>query len=178
MARILLQEGDITDADVDAIVNAANTALQLGAGVAGAIREKGGPTIQAECNRHGPIGLGEAAITGAGALAAEYVIHAAGMDLGGRVTEDSLRACVRSSFELARQRGLARIAFPAIGTGVGGFAVQRCAEIMLEEAERQLAQETSLDEVRFILFGEPTYRMFEQVLDAGRIRAQLAKLER
>ncbi len=178
MARILLQEGDITDADVDAIVNAANTALQLGAGVAGAIREKGGPTIQAECDRHGPIGLGEAAITGAGALAAEYVIHAAGMHLGGRVTEDSLRACVRSSFELASQRGLARIAFPAIGTGVGGFAVQRCAEIMLEEAERQLAQETSLAEVRFILFGEPTYRIFEQVHDAGRIHAQLAKLDR
>ncbi len=178
MARILLEEGDIAAAEVDAVVNAANTALQLGAGVAGAIREKGGPTIQAECSRHGPIGLGEAAITAAGALAADYVIHAAGMELGGRVTEDSLRACVRSSFELARQRGVARIAFPAIGTGVGGFSVQRCAEIMLEETEQHLAGETSVEEVRFILFGEPTYRIFEEVQDAGRIRAQLAKLER
>ncbi len=178
MARILLEEGDITAAEVDAVVNAANTALQLGAGVAGAIREKGGPTIQAECNRHGPIGLGEAAITGAGALAADHVIHAAGMEPGGRVTEESLRACVRSSFELAQERRLTRIAFPAIGTGVGGFPVQRCAEIMLEESERQLAEGSSLEEVRFVLFGEPTYRIFEQVHDAGRIRAQMAKLDR
>ena len=178
MARILLEEGDITAAEVDAVVNAANTALQLGGGVAGAIREKGGPTIQAECDRHRPIGLGEAAITGAGALPADHVIHAAGMALGGEVTEASLRECVRSSLELAQERGLARIAFPAIGTGIGGFSVQRCAEIMLEETQLHLAGETSLEEVRFVLFGEPAYRIFEEVRDAERIRAQMAKLGR
>ena len=102
MARILLEEGDITAAEGDAVGNAANTALQLGAGVAGAIREKGGPTIQAECNRHGSIGLGEAAITGAGFLAADYVIHAAGMELGGRSLRiRCARACAaRSSWRV------------------------------------------------------------------------------
>ena len=178
MARIRLEEGDITAAEVDAVVNAANTDLKLGSGVAGAIRQRGGPTIQAECDKHGPVGLGEAAITGAGDLAASYVIHAAGMHLGGQVSEDSLRASVRGSLELACKQGLRSIAFPAIGTGVGGFPLQRCAEIMLEEVERHVAGETTLEDVRFVLFGEPAYRMFEQVQDAAHIRAQLAKLGR
>lgn len=174
MARIRLEEGDITDADVDAVVNAANTALRLGAGVAGAIRSKGGPAIQAECDRLGPIGLGEAAMTGGGELRAKHVIHAAGMHPGGGVSEESLRACVRSSLDLAREHALRSVALPAIGTGVGGFSVQRCAEVMLEETERHLAGQTSLEEVRFVLFGEPAYRIFEQVHDAARIR-QVAK---
>jgi O-acetyl-ADP-ribose deacetylase (regulator of RNase III) len=178
MARIRLEEGDISTAEVEAIVNAANTELVLGSGVAGAIRERGGPTIQAECDRVGPIGLGEAVITGAGDLPADYVVHAAGMQLGRVVSEESLRASVRNSLALACERGLRSIAFPAIGTGVGGFPVQRCAEIMLEETEKHLAGETSLEEVRFVLFGEPTYRIFEQVQDAGRIRAQMARLGR
>ncbi len=178
MARILLEEGDITAAEVDAVVNAANTDLQLGAGVAGAIRQKGGPEIQTECVRHGPIGLGEAALTGAGNLPAGFVIHAAGMQLGGKVSEQSLRASVRSSLEIASERGLRSLAFPAIGTGVGGFSVRRCAEIMLEETETHLAAETSLEEVRFVLFGEPSYRIFEEVRDSERIRAQMAKLGR
>jgi O-acetyl-ADP-ribose deacetylase (regulator of RNase III) len=111
-------------------------------------------------------------------LPADYVVHAAGMQLGGVVSEESLRASVRNSFALACEQGSRSIAFPAIGTGVGGFPVQRCAEIMLEETEKHLAGETSLEEVRFVLFGEPTYRIFEQVQDAGRIRAQMAKLGR
>ena len=178
MARICLEEGDITAAEVDAVVNAANTDLKLGSGVAGAIRQRGGPTIQVECDKHGPIGLGQAAITGAGDLAARHVIHAASMHLGGQVSEDSLRASVRSSLELAREEALRSVAFPAIGTGVGGFPLRRCAEIMLEEVERHVAGETTLEEVRFVLFGEPAYRMFEHVQDATLIRAQLAKLGR
>ncbi len=178
MARLLVQEGDLCDAAVDAIVNAANTQLVLGAGVAGAIRERGGPAIQAECDAHGPVPLGGAALTTAGELPARCVIHAAGMEPGGSVSEESLRDCTRRSLELAREHGLRSIALPAIGTGVGGFPLQRCAEIMLAEVQAHLAGETPLEEVRFVLFGEPAYRVFEQVQDAEKIRLQMEKLRR
>lgn len=178
MARVLVQEGDLCDAAVDAIVNAANTQLVLGAGLAGAIRERGGPAIQAECDAHGPVPLGGAALTTAGELPARCVIHAAGMEPGGSVSEESLRDCTRRSLELAREHGLRSIALPAIGTGVGGFPLQRCAEIMLAEVQAHLAGETPLEEVRFVLFGEPAYRVFEQVQDAEKIRLQMEKLRR
>jgi O-acetyl-ADP-ribose deacetylase (regulator of RNase III) len=178
MARILLAEGDITAAEVDAIVNAANTELVLGAGVAGAIARRGGPSIQAECDAHGPVGLGEAALTGAGNLSAKHVIHAAAMEPGRPVTEAALRAATRASLELAAARGLRSLAFPALGTGIGGFPMQRCAEVMLEETRRHLEGQTSLEEVRFVLFGEPAYRLFEMVNDAERVRAGLARLKR
>ena len=174
--RIVLKEGDITDEIVDAIVNAANTALVLGAGVAGAIRAKGGPEIQAECDSIGPIGLGDAAITGAGNLNARYVIHAAGMPPGGSATESSIHSSVRKSLELANRHGCRSIAIPAIGAGIGGFPVQRCAEILLSEARNHLGGETTLEEVRFVLFGEPTYRIFEAANDAAKIREQMEKL--
>jgi len=174
--RIVLREGDITDEVVDAIVNAANTSLVLGAGVAGAIRTRGGPEIQAECDAIGPIALGDAAITGAGKLNARYVIHAAGMPPGGSATEASIHASVRKSLELASQHGCRTIAIPAIGAGIGGFPVQRCAEILLSEARNHLAGTTSLEEVRFVLFGEPTYRIFEAANDAAKIRQQMERL--
>jgi O-acetyl-ADP-ribose deacetylase (regulator of RNase III) len=178
MERIRLEVGDITEAEVDAVVNAANTELLLGAGVAGAIRAKGGPSIQAECDAIGPIELGSAAITGGGNLPARHVIHAASMSLGGSTTEDSLRASVRRSFELARENGLRSIALPAVGTGIGALSLRRCAEIMFEEAQRHLDAETSLEDIRFVLVEEPAYRLFEQVQDAGRIQAQLDRMRR
>ncbi len=178
MGRITLLEGDITDQDTDAIVNAANSELVLGAGVAGAIREKGGPTIQRECDEHGPIEVGEAAITGAGELPARFVIHAAGMAPGGAADEASVRSSLRASLELARDRGLTSIAIPAIGAGIGGLALQRCAEVSLEEARAHLEGETSLEEIRFVLFGEPAYRVFEMVNDAAKVAAQMARLAR
>ncbi|MGH3103962.1 MAG: macro domain-containing protein, partial [Gaiellaceae bacterium] len=98
-------EGDITELEVDAIVNPANTRLLLGAGVAGAIRAKGGPSIQAECDQHGPIGLGEVAVTGAGELRARCNLHAAGMELGGGVSEETLRAVTQRCLEEAERRG-------------------------------------------------------------------------
>jgi O-acetyl-ADP-ribose deacetylase (regulator of RNase III) len=178
MGRILLSEGDITAASADAIVNAANTELVLGSGVAGAVAKRGGPSIQKECDEHGPVELGEAAITGAGALPARFVIHAAAMKPGGKVTEESLRAATRASLELARSRGLRSIAFPAVGTGVGGFSIQRCAEVMLAEARAHLAGDTSLEAIHFVLFGEPAYRVFEQVNDAEKVAAGLRRLAR
>ena len=174
--RIVLREGDITEEHVDAIVNAANSELVLGAGVAGAIREKGGASIQAECDAIGPIDVGDAAVTGAGELKARYVIHAAGMSLGGAASEESIRSSVRRSLELASERECRSIAVPAIGAGIGEFSAQRCAEILLGEARRHLAGETTLEEVRFVLFGEPTYRIFEMVKDAEAVRAQLERL--
>lgn len=174
--RIVLREGDITEEQVDAIVNAANSALVLGAGVAGAIRQKGGASIQAECDAIGPIEVGEAALTGAGALPARYVIHAAGMPPGGAASDESVRSCMRRSLELASENGCRSIAVPAIGAGIGGLSAQRCAEILLAEARRHLAGETTLEEVRFVLFGEPIYRVFEMAKDAEAVRAQLERL--
>jgi len=174
--RITILEGDVTAQEVDAIVNAANSALQLGSGVAGAIRERGGPTIQEECDRLGPIEVGDAAVTGAGELPARFVIHAAGMPPGGSADEASVRGSMRRSLELARQKGCRSVAVPAIGAGVAGFPLQRCAEILIEEARRHLEEETSLEEIRFVLFGEPAYRVFEMVHDAAKVAAQMERL--
>jgi len=174
--RIALCEGDITEQDVDAIVNAANTHLVLGAGVAGAIREKGGPQIQAECDALGPIELGDAIATTGGDLPARFVIHAAGMAPGGAATESSIHGSVRRSLEVAREKECRTIAIPAIGAGIGGFPTQRCAEILLGEARDHLAGNTTLAEIRFVLFGEPTYRIFEATNDAAKIHDQMAKL--
>jgi len=129
--RILVRQGDITDYDGDAIVNAANNHLILGAGVAGAIRRRGGTIIQDECDRHGPIGVGEAAITGAGALNVRWVIHAAAMG-DEPVSEASIRGSVEASLRLAREQDALRVAFPVLGSGVGGFDFTAAAAIMLE----------------------------------------------
>ena len=174
--RIVLCEGDITEQEVDAIVNAANSHLVLGSGVAGAIRRKGGPEIQEECNALGPIAVGDAAVTGAGDLPARWVIHAAGMPPGGSATESSIHTSVRRGLDLAHRKECRTIAIPAIGAGIGGFPVQRCAEILVAEARAHLAGETTLEEIRFVLFGEQTYRVFEAAYDAEKIREQMEKL--
>ncbi len=178
MGRIVLVEGDLTSQEVDAIVNAANSALVLGAGVAGAIRERGGPSIQEECDAIGAIPLGTAVRTEAGNLPASFVIHAAGMPPGGSANERSVRDAVRASLELAAREGLHSVAFPAVGAGIGGLSMQRCAEISLEEARRHFETDTSLEEIRFVLFGEPAYRVFEMANDAARISAQMERLKK
>jgi O-acetyl-ADP-ribose deacetylase (regulator of RNase III) len=122
--------GDITTYAGSAIVNAANNHLVLGAGVAGAIARRGGPSIQAECDRHGPIKVGEAALTGAGTLPCRYVIHAAAMG-DEPVSERSIQDATRSSLALAVGRGIPDVAFPILGTGVGAFPFRRAVEIMV-----------------------------------------------
>ena len=176
--RIVLREGDITEQEVDAIVNAANSDLILGAGVAGAIRQKGGPSIQEECDRIGPIEVGGAAVTGAGNLPARFVIHAAGMPPGGVATEESVRSSMRRSLELAREKQCRTVAVPAIGAGIAGFPLQRCAEILLEEARAHLEAGGGVEEIRFVLFGEPTYRVFEMVDDAAKVAAQMERFKK
>lgn len=164
--KIVIRQGDLTEAATDAIVNAANNDLQLGGGVAGAIRRKGGPAIQQECDRIGSIALGEAATTGGGQLRARYVIHAASMQLGGRTTEAKLRASTLNSLLRANEKGLRSIAFPAIGTGIAGFPMDRCAQIMLEEVRAHLGGTTSLDRVEFVLFDDSARETFERALQA------------
>jgi O-acetyl-ADP-ribose deacetylase (regulator of RNase III) len=164
--KVSIRQGDLTEASTDAIVNAANNDLQLGGGVAGAVRRKGGPAIQQECDGIGPVPLGEAAITSAGKLRARYVIHAASMRLGGRTTEDNLRASTRNALLRAKEKGLRSIAFPAVGTGIAGFPMDRCAEIMLEEVHTHLAGATSLERVEFVLFDAPALETFRRKLTA------------
>ena len=162
MPQIEIIRGDITEADVDAVVNAANNDLQLGGGVAGAIRRKGGPSIQQECDRIGRIALGEAATTTGGNLKARYVIHAASMQLGGRTTAANLEASTRNSLRRAEEKKLRSMAFPAIGTGIAGFDTRRCAEIMLRIASEHLKGQTALERVVFVLYDEPSRKIFEQ----------------
>jgi O-acetyl-ADP-ribose deacetylase (regulator of RNase III) len=155
-------QGDLTDQDVDAIVNAANNDLLLGGGVAGAIARRGGPAIQAKCRAIGPIEVGDAAITGGGQLKARFVVHAASMRLGGRTSAESLRSSTRRSLEIASERGLRSIAFPAVGTGIAHFPLDDCARIMLEEVVRHAAHDSSLEEVRFVLFGNEAEAAFRR----------------
>src|SRR5258706_13889705 len=131
--KIVIQQGDLTEMDVDAIVNAANNDLVLGAGVAGAIRRKGGEEIQRECEAIGSIPVGYAAITSGGKLKARFVIHAAGMQLDGKTNADSLRRSAAHSLKIAKDHGLKTIAFPALGTGIAGFPLKDCAQIMPRE---------------------------------------------
>jgi O-acetyl-ADP-ribose deacetylase (regulator of RNase III) len=160
-SRIVIQQGDLTEMDTDAIVNAANNDLILGAGVAGAIRRKGGEAIQRECDAVGSIPVGYAAITGGGKLKARYVIHAASMGLGSLTTAKTLQSSVAHSLRLAAERGLKTIAFPAVGTGIAGFPMQECAEIMLEEATKHLRNGSSLETISFVLFDDAARSVFE-----------------
>ena len=164
--KIRILQGDLTDQAVDAVVNAANNDLQLGGGVAGAIRRRGGMSIQDECDQIGAIPLGEAAVTGAGQLKARYVIHAASMRLGQATSEKNLRLSTRNSLLRASERGLRSVACPAVGTGIAGFPLRRCAEVMLQEAAEHLGGETSVEDVRFVLYDAAAYQTFREVLEA------------
>jgi O-acetyl-ADP-ribose deacetylase (regulator of RNase III) len=176
--RVVLCEGDLTEQDVDALVNAADSELGFGTGVARAIRDKAGPSIEVECEALRPIPVGEAAVTGAGNLRARWVVHAATMPPRGKATEESVRSAMRRSLALAAERGCRSVAVPALGAGAAGLSLQRSAEILIEEATRHLEATSSVREVRFVLRGEPSYRVFEAVQDARRIAEQLARLGR
>jgi len=160
--KIKIQQGDLTEMDTDAIVNAANNDLILGAGVAGAIRRKGGEEIQRECDAIGSIPVGYAAITSGGKLKARFVIHAASMQLGGKTNAESLRRSAAHSLKIAKEHGLKTIAFPAVGTGIAGFPLKDCAEIMLREAAEHVRGETSLETIYFVLFDETAQGVFER----------------
>lgn len=160
-AQIVIMVGDLVEQEVDAIVNAANNDLVLGGGVAGAIRRRGGPAIQDECDAHGPISVGDAAITGAGQLKARHVIHAASMALGGRTTSQSLTRAMTATFEIAHRSAIDSIAVPAVGTGIAGFPLDECARIMAGCLRHALDGGWTPSEVRFVLYDEAAMHAFE-----------------
>lgn len=161
---IKLLEADLTEMNVDAIVNAANAALQLGGGVAGAIRRKGGPSIQQECDKIGGTPVGTAVITTGGNLKARHVIHAVGPMMAEGDEDRKLRGATLNSLKVAEENHLKSIAFPAISTGIFGFPIERCAEIMLNTAIEYLQGKTALEEVVFCLWGKEAYGVFEKAL--------------
>ncbi len=163
--KIRLIQGDLTDLDVDAIVNAANAQLILGGGVAGAIRAKGGPAIQEECDRIGGTTVGGAEVTGGGNLKARYVIHAVGPRMGEGNEDGKLRLATLNSLERATEKGLRSVAFPAVGTGIFGFPKERCARIMLTTMRDFLQNEdTTLEEVIMCLWSGDDLKIFENML--------------
>ncbi len=160
-----LVEGDITEMDTDAIVNAANARLVLGGGVAGAIRRKGGPRIQEECDRLGGTFVGGAVMTTGGNLKARHVIHAVGPRMGEGNEDEKLRNATVNSLKVADEHGLKSIAFPAVSTGIFGFPIRRCAEIMLRAAVEHLRGKTGIERVVFCLFAQDSYDVFVRQLE-------------
>jgi O-acetyl-ADP-ribose deacetylase (regulator of RNase III) len=148
--RLTVRQGDITSFDGDAIVNAANNHLVLGAGVAGAIRVRGGPSVQEECDRHGPIGVGDAVLTGAGDLGVRWIIHAAAMG-DEPVSERSVRDSTAAAVRIAVEQGMQRVAVPVLGSGIGGFDFEQ-AVIIMRDAIRSVEDTGSLEEIVFYGF--------------------------
>jgi len=171
--QIALHQGDLTKESVDAIVNAANSHLAHGGGVAGAIVRAGGTEIQDESDRivqeRGPIPAGGAAVTGAGRLPCKAVIHAVGPRWGEGKEDDKLRRAIQTSLDLADERRFVSIAFPAISSGIFGFPKHRCARIFWKTCADWLATHpgSALSEIRFTLIDDPTVAEFKKAFEEG-----------
>jgi len=168
---ILLIQGDITELKVDAIVNAANSYLKHGGGVAGAIVRKGGRIIQEESDRyvreHGVVPTGSVAVTTAGKLKAKYVIHAVGPIYGDENGDEKLASAIRSSLEKAEELGAESIALPAISTGIYGYPYDRCASIMFNEIMKFSEKARSVKKVIVCLYGDEAYNVFERTFESN-----------
>ena len=164
-SKIKLTQGDITELKTDVIVNAANAQLRLGSGVAGAIRRKGGPKIQVECNEIGGTFVGGAVITTGGDLKAKRVIHAVGPRMGEGMEDEKLKNATLNSLKLMDKHELKRIAFPAISTGVFGYPIEKCAKIMISASKEYLSGETQIKEVVFCLYSKPDFEVFKKELN-------------
>jgi O-acetyl-ADP-ribose deacetylase (regulator of RNase III) len=164
MAEIEVLDADITKLEVDAIANAANTRLLHGGGVAGAIARAGGPQIQHESDERAPIGLGEAVATDAGDLPAEWVVHAATMELGGPTSAEIIRDATASALRVADELGAKSFALVAFGTGVGGFPLADAARIEVEEVRRHVGAGSGLERVIFCVHGDAAREAFETEL--------------
>jgi O-acetyl-ADP-ribose deacetylase (regulator of RNase III) len=162
---IELCQGDITEMETQAIVNAANAGLIMGGGVAGAIRHKGGPSIQEECKRIGRTFVGGAVITGGGNLKAKYVIHAVGPRMSEGNEDEKLRNATLNSLKMADKKKIKSISFPAISTGIFGFPIDRCAKIMINTAIEYLKGRTQIERIIFCLFDTPSYNIFAKELE-------------
>lgn len=166
---IRVTKGDITELSVDAIVNAANNHLWMGAGVAGAIKRKGGASIEEEAVAKGPIDVGEAVVTGAGMLRAGYVIHAAAMGQDLSTDAEKVRAATRNALLRAEELGLKSMAFPALGTGVGGLGPDAASKVMVCEVRRHFARGSTLEDVTFALFGDEVFSAFSAMAERDKI---------
>ncbi len=153
-------EGDICARDVDAIVNPANDQLWMGGGVAGAIKRRGGQEIEREAMLQGPIAIGESVITGGGDLKARHVIHAAVMGPDLTTDAEKITAATTSALLLAKDLGLTSIAFPALGTGVGGYPLDECARVMKQAITDHVRAGTALRTIELVLFGQEAYQSF------------------
>jgi len=161
--QIKIIQADITELKVDAIVNAANNKLVMGGGVAGAIRKKGGKVIEDEAVKKGPIEIGEAVATGAGALTAKYVIHAATMAMDFKTDETKVRSSCKNALRVAKELKIRTIAFPALGCGVGGFPLLAAAKVMSQEVFSHLRENKSnLKEIIFCLYDKEAYEVFNK----------------
>jgi O-acetyl-ADP-ribose deacetylase len=167
VTEVEVLETDITELEVDAIANAANTELRHGGGVAGAISRAGGPRIQEESDRAAPIGLGEAVATSGGDLPCRWVIHAATMHLGGPTSAEVIRAATASTLAVADELGARSLALVAFGTGVGGFPLKDAARIEAEEVGRHLESSSGLERVVFAVRGAEAVAAFEAALAGG-----------
>jgi len=163
-SAIEIIQGDITEQDTEVVVNAANNFLWMGAGVAGAIKRKGGIEIEKEAVAKGPIEVGEAVITSAGKLKVKYIIHAAVMGQDLHTDSEKIKRATRSALKLTEEKKFSSISFPALGTGVGGFSPFHCAKIMIEEAIEFLQQSKSVRLVKFVLFDQQTFDAFQEEL--------------
>jgi O-acetyl-ADP-ribose deacetylase (regulator of RNase III) len=164
-ATVAIERGDITDRDVDAVVNAANSALTMSTGVAAAIKRKGGVLIEEEAMRQGPIEVGEAVLTPGGNLPATHVIHAAVMGPNLRTDPDTVARTTRAVLGLADKHRLTSIAFPALGTGVGHVPPAAAAEAMLAAVLGHLkSSKTTLKRVVFVLYQDEAFRAFTDTL--------------
>ncbi len=160
-------EGDITKADVEAITNAANNHLWMGSGVAGAIKRAGGEQIEREAVGKGPIEVGSAVATGAGALPHRYVIHGAVMGQDLRTSGELIARTTTSCLQLADELGVRSLALPAFGTGVGGFPVEECARLMIDAIAEFAPRRGTLERVVLVLFGRETYQQFDHAAQAA-----------
>ena len=160
---IEIVDDDIAAQTTDAIVNAANNAFWMGSGVAGAIKSRGGKGIEDEAMAQGPVEPGECVLTSAGRLKARHVIHAAVMGQDLQTSAALIETATRNALRLAESRGLASIALPAFGTGVGGFPVAECARIMIQSVMDHAKVARSLRLARFVLFGQTSYETFDRV---------------
>jgi O-acetyl-ADP-ribose deacetylase (regulator of RNase III) len=166
VAEIEVQQADVTQLEIDAIANAANTQLRHGGGVAGAISRAGGPSVQAESDERSPIGLGEAVETTAGEMPSRWVIHAATMELGGPTSAEVIRGATASTLAKADELGARSLALVAFGTGVGGFPVEEAARIEAEEVRRHLEAGSGLERVVFTVRGDDAERAFRSAISS------------
>ena len=164
MARIELWNGDICDLEVDAIVNPANLSLWMSTGVSGAIKRAGGDAIEFAAVRQAPVPLGESIVTSGGELAAEAVIHAVSLDRDRRTSGPVIESAVRNAMARAREIGATSIAFPALGTGVGGFPLEDSARITVETVRDELGRSPEIEHVTFALRGGAAYEAFQAAI--------------